>query len=131
MRIQITDVLFDEETGLTMVEFSNPFGVGVGEWRGEAPPERYNHYHVEIETANRLTWGQDIVLVSDEHFVIDYDLNQLVTLQGKLESIQPDGVAYILIGAVLVTVKTSGDPLPLDSFVRVHADRINLYPYEP
>jgi hypothetical protein len=130
MHIQITDVLFDTEADLVMVEFSNPFGVGVGEWRGQTPPERYSHHHVEIETAGRLTWGQDIVLVPDEHFVVDYDLNQLVTLQGKLESTQPDGVAYVLIGTALVTVKTNGDPLPLDSFVRVHADKIILFPYE-
>lgn len=130
MHIQITDVLFDAETDIVIVEFSNPFGVGVGEWRGEMPPERYSHHHVEIETASRLTWGQNIVPAPDENFVIDYDLNQLVTLQGKLESIQPDGVAYLLIGAALVTVKTSGEPLPLDSFVRIHADKIILFPYE-
>jgi hypothetical protein len=130
MHIQITDVLYDAETHLVMVEFSNPFGVGVGEWRGETAPERYSHHRVEIETASRLTWGQDIVPAPDEHFIMDYDLNQLVTLQGKLESTQPDGVAYVLIGAALVTVKTIGDPLPLDSFVRVHADKIILFPYE-
>lgn len=130
MHIQITDVLFDQETDLVMVEFSNPFGVGVGEWRGQTAPERYGHHHVEIETANRLTWGQDIVPAPDEHFIIDYDLNQLVTLQGQLEAIQPDGVVYLRIGAALVTLKTNGDPLPLDSFLRVHADKIILFPYE-
>ncbi|HRQ40737.1 MAG TPA: hypothetical protein PLD25_22705 [Chloroflexota bacterium] len=131
MHIQITDVLIDQESGLMMVEFSNPFGVAVGEWRGETPPERFSHHRVEIETANHLTWGQDIVPAPDEHFIIDYDLNQLVTLQGQLEAMQPDGVAYLRIGAALVTVKTSGEPLPLDSYVRANADKIILFPYEP
>lgn len=131
MHIQITDVLFDAETNLVMVEFSNPFGVGVGEWRGEITPERFSHHRVEIETANRLIWGQDILPAPDEHFIMDYDLNQLVTLQGTLEAVQPDGVAYIRIGAALVTVKTNGDPLPLDTFVRAHAEKIILFPYEP
>lgn len=130
MHIQITDVSIAEETLVVIVEFSTPFGVGVGEWRGEGAPERYSHYHVEIETAKRLTWGEDLVPAPDERFVIDYDLNKLVTLQGKLESAEPDGVAYLLIGATLVTVKTNGNPLPLDSYVRAHTDKIILFPYE-
>ncbi len=42
MHIQVTDVVYDEEIKLTMVEFSTPFGVGVGEWR-HGSPERYSH----------------------------------------------------------------------------------------
>lgn len=129
MHIQVTDVLFNAEKQLVMVEFSTPFGVGVGEWRGETP-ERYSHYHVEMETAARLAWSKEIALVDDEHFIIDYDLDHLVTLQGKLESTEPDGVAYLLIGTGVVTVKTRGQPPPLDSFVRAHADKIILFPYD-
>lgn len=129
MHIQVTDVLVSEESDRVMVEFSSSFGVGVGEWRGPVP-ERYSHHHVEIETANRLRWGEDIVAVADDHPILDYDVARLVTLQGKLESAQPDGVVYLLMGTVLVTIKTVGEPLPLDTFVRVHADKIILFPYE-
>ncbi|MCP4360331.1 MAG: hypothetical protein GY796_20175 [Chloroflexi bacterium] len=130
MHIQVTDVLYDEETKLTMVEFSTPFGIGVGEWR-YGSPERYSHHDIEIETAFRLTWGKDIQPAKDEQFVIDYDLDHLVTLQGKLESVESDGVAYVRIGSSLVTIKTDiGEALPLDTFVRIHADKIILFPYD-
>jgi hypothetical protein len=129
MHIQVTDVLFDAETQQVVVEFSTPFGVGVGEWRDVAP-ERYSHHHVEIETANRLTWGKEIVPVADEHSILDYDADRLMTLQGKLESVEPDGVAYLLVGAVVVTVKTNGEPPALDTFVRAHTNKIILFPYD-
>jgi hypothetical protein len=130
MHVQITDVTVAEDPNPVIVEFSTPFGVGVGEWRGEMTPERYSHHYVEIETANRLTWGQDIKPVSAEHFIIDCDLNSLVTLQGKVESVEPDGITYLLIGATLVTVKTHGQPLAQDSFVRAQAEKLILFPYE-
>jgi len=129
MHIQVTDVLVDADTNQVVVEFSTPFGVALGEWRGPAP-ERYSHHYVEIETANRLTWEKEIGVTADEHFRLDYDLNQLVTLQGKLETVEPDGVVYLLIGAGIVTVKTNGTPPPLDSFIRAHADKIILFPYD-
>lgn len=130
MHVQITDISVAEDPNPVMVEFSTSFGMGVGEWRGEMAPERYSHHYVEIETANCLTWGQDILPASAEHFIIDYDSNRLVTLQGKVESVEPDGITYLLIGATLVTVKTNGEPLPQDSFVRAQADKIILFPYE-
>jgi hypothetical protein len=129
MHIQVTDVLVDEGTNRVMVEFSTPFGAALGEWRGPVP-ERYSHHYVEIETANRLTWGNEIGVTADEHFLLDYDLNHLVTLQGKLETVEPDGIVYLLIGSGIVTVKTNGEPPPLDSFIRAHADKIILFPYE-
>jgi hypothetical protein len=129
MRIQVTDVLFDEETKRIMVEFSTPFGDCVGEWR-YTQPELYSHHYVEIETDNRLTWGQDIYPAEDDQFIVRYDVEYLVTLQGKLEEVEPDGVVYLRIGSGLATIKTNGTPPPLDTFVKAHPAKINLFPYD-
>lgn len=130
MRVQITDVLVNEEKNLTMVEFSTPFGTGLGEWR-DAAPERFSHHHVEIETASPLTWGKEIEPATEESFFLDYDVDNLVTLQGKLENIEPDGTAYLRLGSSLITMETEGRYTPpLDTYIRVHADKIILFPFE-
>lgn len=127
MHIQVTDVLTDDETGVVMVEFSTPFGSGVGEWK-DAAPERYTHHEVEVEVDTRLVWNKDIEPIGDDHFLIDYDVDHLVTLQGQIEMFDDDGVTYLRVGSGLVMLTTEGDPLPLDMFVRVHAPKISLIP---
>jgi len=130
MRIQMLDALTNEDTTLIMVEFSTPFGNSLGEWR-DVVPERYSYHHVEIETAHSLTWGQDIEPAAEESFLIDYDMDNLVTLQGKLENFEDDGTAYLRLGSGLVTLETEGPfTPPLDTFIRVHAKKIVLFPYE-
>lgn len=130
MHIQITDVLVDQETNLVMVEFSTAFGTGLGEWR-DAVPERFSHHQVEIETASILTWGKDVESAPDDHFLIDYDIDNLVTLQGKLENIEDEEVAYLRLGTGLIRFKAMGKfAPPLDTFIRVHADKIILFPYD-
>lgn len=127
MHIQVTDVLIDNETGVVMVEFSTPFGSGVGEWKDEAPA-RYSHHEVEIEASTQLVWNKDIEPISDDRFLIDYDVDHLVTLQGQVEMFDEDGVTYLRVGTGLIMLATEGDPLPLDMFVRVHAQKISLIP---
>ena len=130
MHIQITDIMVNAETGLVMVEFSTPFGTGLGEWRDKNPPEHFSHHQVEIETDSILTWGKDVEPATNEHFLIDYDVDNLVTLQGKLENIEDEEVAYLRLGNGLIRFKAEGRfAPPLDSYIRLHADRIILFPY--
>lgn len=130
MHIQITDVLIDAETNLVMVEFSTPYGNGLGEWRDKTPPEYFSHHQVEIETTTILTWGKDVVPAPEDRFLIDYDVDNLVTLQGKLENIEDEEVAYLRIGSGLIRFKAEGRvPPPLDTYIRLHTEKIILLPY--
>lgn len=130
MHIQITDVLIDAETDLVMVEFSTPYGNGLGEWHDDSPPEYFSHHQVEIETTTMLTWGKDVVPAPEDRFLIDYDVDNLVTLQGKLENIEDEEVAYLRIGTGLIRFKVEGRVAPpLDTYIRLHTEKIILFPY--
>ena len=129
MHIQITDVLVDDETKLVMVEFSTPYGNGLGEWRNGVP-QHFSHHQVEIETTSVLAWGIDIEPAPEEQFIVDYDVDNLVTLQGKLENIEDEEVAYLRIGTGLIRFKAKGRVAPpLDTYIRLHTEKIILLPY--
>ena len=125
MKVQITEILHDEVLNSYQVSFSTPFGTGYGKWRGE-PPQIYQHYDVEIEAGPILIWGENINVTEKEEFLLD-DLEEL-TIQGKLESVEPNGVIYMRLGSSMISLETEGEPPHEDVFIKVNPDMMILYP---
>ena len=126
MKVQITEILHDEILNSYQVSFSTPFGTGYGKWRGE-PPEMYQHYDVEIEAGPVLVWGKNIGITEDEDFLLD-DYGNELTIQGKLEAVEPNGIVYVRLGSSMISLETEGDPPAPDVFVKANPDLMMLYP---
>jgi hypothetical protein len=57
-------------------------------------------------------------------------VDETLTIQGKLEVVEPDGAIYLRLGGSLVLMETEGEAPDLDVFVRAHPDLIGLFPRE-
>lgn len=126
MKVQITEILHDENLDTYQVSFSTPFGTGYGKWRGD-PPEMYQHYDVEIEAGPVLVWGKNIGITDDEDFLLD-DYGNILTIQGKLEAVEPNGVVYLRLGSSMISLETEGEPPHPDVFVKANPDLMMLFP---
>lgn len=127
MKVQITEVIHDEILQSYQVSFSTPFGTGYGKWHGGEPPELYQHYDVEIEAGPILVWGENIGVSDDEDFLLD-DVGNILTIQGKLEAVEPNGVVHMRMGSSMISLETEGEPPDVDVFVKANPDMMVLFP---
>lgn len=125
MKVQITEIIHDEVLNSYQVSFSTPFGTGYGKWRG-APPQMYQHYDVEIEAGPVFVWGKNIDVTDDEDFLLD-DVEKL-TVQGKLETVDPDGTIHVRLGSSVLSFETEGSPPREDVFIKANPDMMILFP---
>lgn len=129
MRVQITEILFDEQLEAYQVSIATPFGTAYGKWNGD-PPEMYAYYDVEIEAGPVLEWGESIAETAEERPLLD-GVGETLTIQGQLEAVESSGIVYLRLGSSLISLETEGEPPPLDVYVRAHPDLILLFPREP
>ncbi len=125
MKVQITEILHDEILNAYQVSFSTPFGTGYGKWRGD-PPQLYQHYDVEIEAGPIFVWGENIHVTENEEFLLD-DVEQL-TIQGKVEVVEPNGIIFVRLGSSTISLETEGEAPKVDVYVKAHPDMMILFP---
>ncbi len=128
MKVTILAVDCTDKLSNCWVEFSTPYGNGRAFWDG-SPPKIDHSYAVELEIAEILTWGTQIVEVQNKHTGITYQDNKL-SLLGRLEANDPDGVVFVRLGTTLLMLETAGKPAAPGSFVQIHPPKLVLFPYD-
>ncbi len=129
MRIAIKDIQTSEDGEAYQVVFSTPFGEGIGLWQWREPPNTALEYEVELEIENVLHWGVDIVPVTENVESIRYE-NDKVSLQGSLDGVGLDGMAFLRLGSSQTMLETTGEPPAPGTFVAVLAQDVQVFPHD-
>jgi hypothetical protein len=123
MRVEIVDI-DNSSAEQTDVTFATDYGIGKGLWIGSAP-DLLKSYYVEF-TIEDLIWGTNVFEVSSEDFVISRD-KDLTSLQGKIETVDDDGICTLRIGDSILLLDIAGKlPLP-GHYIRVTTARVLLF----
>jgi hypothetical protein len=128
MRIKVIEVSQLNESGNPLVHFVTSLGSGWAEW-SESDPAVFTEYEVELDIEEELVWGDTICEVAKQKAAIFYD-NDRWTIQGWLESIEPDGLIFLRLGDSLAILETAGKAPAPGAFVRVRTGKVILFPHD-
>src|SRR5262245_468350 len=124
MRVRIVS-LGDKLSSGIEVTFSTLYGMGKGEWIGQLPSVG-SEYVVEFDIKEDLVWGSTISQISSRVMAVRQEDSQM-TLQGEIESVDPDGFCTLRIDDSLMVLGITGKVPAPGTFVMITTEHLHLY----
>lgn len=121
MRIRITR----KEDALCFFESDCGTGVGLFQSPDFTPPHTAD---VELECTGVLKWGRELTASESTRMSIHHE-SGMVTIKGKLVSLEADNVLTLQLGNSILLLETDGRPDTLPPFVSVHIQPESLLFY--
>ncbi len=126
MQIKITAV--HEYSEGILATFKTEFGEGFGIWNGNKKPAEGDSYSIELDITEPLKWGKDIVLSKETSYSITV-MGEMVTIIGKLQRVDVNGLSDLLVGNSIIQLEIEGKGAVAGKFVALRTNDIELYPY--
>ena len=109
MRIEIKEILDSEKK---IVNFESQIGVGIGLWKSSIAPVKNAIYSIEFNINDFLILGENAFEELRGNYSISISNNNMI-LEGIIEDIDEDGMAYYRLGT--------------DCIIMLESDKENLY----